>query len=271
MKFKKKINYILGLLNYKIVNSLNYQKNINLLHQNNQRIYYLCFNLLCKYTNNPLRLKINLKNSKSQYLQDLFVLCHLNFKKKGYFVEIGAGDGVHLSNTILLEKKFKWNGILIEPLKSFFIKLKSRRKAKIETDLCYSISNKKLLFREVLNTENSSALFSTIEPFFSNDFHSKSRKISKAYKLNTISLNDLLIKNNSPKIIDYLSIDTEGSEFEILKTVNFKKYKFRVITCEHNYSNNRKKINKLLILNGYKRVLEEISNVDDWYVYNKIL
>jgi FkbM family methyltransferase len=268
---KKIINYILGLFDIKIVNNSSHQKNLSLLQKTIKDNADLSFHLLTKFSKNSLKLKNEYKNSHSQYLQDLFVLCHLNFKKKGYFVEIGAGDGVHLSNTILLEKKFKWNGILIEPLKSFFIKLKSRRKAKIETDLVYSISNKKLLFREVLNTENSSALFSTIERYFSNDFHSQSRKISKTYKLNTISLNDLLIKNNSPKIIDYLSIDTEGSEFEILKTVNFKKYKFRVITCEHNYSNNRKKINKLLILNGYKRVLEEILNVDDWYVYNKIL
>jgi FkbM family methyltransferase len=174
-----------------------------------------------------------------------------------------------LSNTILLEKQFKWDGVVAEPLKRFLKKLKSSRKVKIETDLVYSVSDKKILFREVLNTENSSALFSTINSYTSNDFHSQQRKICKSYKLNTIKLNDLLIKHNSPKIIDYLSIDTEGSEFEILKKVNFKKYKFRVITCEHNYSKKQKKIYKLLISNGYKRVLEEISNVDDWYVYNK--
>jgi hypothetical protein len=85
MIIKKIINLTLSFLNYKIVNSFNYSKNINLLNQSNQRIYDLCFKLLCKYTNNPLRLKINLKNSKSQYLQDLFVLCHLNFKKKRLF------------------------------------------------------------------------------------------------------------------------------------------------------------------------------------------
>ena len=63
----------------------------------------------------------------------------------------------------------------------------------------------------------------------------------------------MLIKYNAPKFIDYLSIDTEGSEYEILKNFDFKSYKFRVITCEHNYNENREKIYELLTENGYER------------------
>jgi len=133
----------------------------------------------------------------------------------------------------------------------------------------YSRSNKELLFREVPNSKNSSVLFSTIDKYSSSDFQSESRMKGTLLKLNTISLNDLLIKYNSPKIIDYLSIDTEGSEYEILKSFNFKKYIFKVITCEHNYTSNREKIYKLLISKGYKRVSKEISNEDDWYIYIK--
>jgi len=99
--------------------------------------------------------------------------------------------------------------------------------------------------------------------------HSEFRKNGNLKKLNTISLNDLLIKHNSLLIIDYLSIDTEGSEFKILKLLNFKKYIFKAITCEHNYTNNRDRIYKLLTSNGYKRVLKEISKEDDWYIYVK--
>jgi hypothetical protein len=57
----------------------------------------------------------------------------------------------------------------------------------------------------------------------------------------------MLNKYNAPKIIDFLSIDTEGSEFKILKNFNFEAYKFRVICIEHNYiSKIRKKISMLL-------------------------
>ena len=68
----------------------------------------------------------------------------------------------------------------------------------------------------------------------------------------------MLIKYNAPKLIDYLSIDTEGSEFEILKNFDFNNFKFRVITCEHNFSDNREKIYKLLTDNGYIRKFVKI-------------
>ena len=82
-------------------------------------------------------------------------------------------------------------------------------------------------------------------------------------------MNDLLVKYNAPKIIDYLSIDTEGSEFNILNNFDFNKYKFRIITCEHNFTPNKNKIHKLLTKNGYvKKHSSLVSFVDDWYVYS---
>jgi hypothetical protein len=77
-----------------------------------------------------------------------------------------------------------------------------------------------------------------------------------------------LDKYDSPREIDYLSIDTEGSEYEILKEFNFNKYIFRVITVEHNYMPVRQRLNDLLIGAGYIRKFEAISGVDDWYVYS---
>lgn len=263
---KKIINYFLSFIDLIVVKRLNYQNTINLLNKTKKKNDDLSFKILCNYKNNSNRLKKEYKNSRSQSLQDLFVLSYHNFKKKGFFIEVGAYDGIFFSNTYLLEKKFKWSGILAEPSTRHFKSLKSNRKAKIETNLLYSTSNKNLLFIEVLNTKNSSALFSGIDKYSSRDFLSQARKINKKYNVNTISLNDLLVKHNAPKIIDYLSIDTEGSEYEILRTFNFKKYKFKSITVEHNYSKNRHKIYKLLTSNGYKRVLQEISGMDDFYV-----
>ena len=79
-----------------------------------------------------------------------------------------------------------------------------------------------------------------------------------------------MIKNYVPnKKIDYLSIDTEGSEYDILKAFNFQTFKVEVISIEHNFSINRKKIFKLLTSNGYKRVLEKTSLWDDYYVLEK--
>ena len=203
----------------------------------------------------------NLDLSKSQLRQDLFVLSELNFKRKGFFVEFGATNGFDISNSYLLETKFDWNGILAEPAKKWHNELKKNRKANIETNCVWSETGKEIDFNEVSETE-----LSTINKFSSGDEHEHIRKNGKKYKVNTISLNDLLHKYMAPKLIDYLSIDTEGSEYEILKNFDFNNHKFKVITCEHNLNKNREKIFTLLTQNGYKRKFTEISKFEDWYV-----
>ena len=76
----------------------------------------------------------------------------------------------------------------------------------------------------------------------------------------------MLEKYNAPSLIDYLSIDTEGNEFDILLSHDFSKYNFSVITVEHNYTEQREKIHKLLSKNGYLRKYKELSMQDDWYI-----
>ena len=198
----------------------------------------------------------------SQFGQDLFVLNELNFKKNGFFVEFGATNGINGSNTYLLENKFNWRGILAEPAKIFYNELNKNRKCFIETNLVWKNSKSRLLFHE-----DFAGGLSTIKKFIDHD--TQIRKKNKEYILETISLNDLLVKYNAPKIIDYLSIDTEGSEFNILNNFDFNKYKFRIITCEHNFTPNKNKIHKLLTKNGYvKKHSTLVSFVDDWYVYS---
>ena len=92
------------------------------------------------------------------------------------------------------------------------------------------------------------------------------RKKGKIYEVSTISLNDLLEKYKAPKDIDYLSIDTEGSEYEVLQNFDFEKYNIKIITCEHNYTEIRSKLFNLLTKKGYKRVHQELSKHDDWYI-----
>ena len=208
----------------------------------------------------------NLILSKAQLRQDLFVLSELEFKKNGYFVDFGATNGFDISNSYLLETKFNWKGILAEPSKRWHSELKKNRKVNINTDCLWSETGKELIFNETDDGE-----LSTVDELSSSDQHKNRRLKGKRYKVNTISLKDLLIKYDAPKLIDYLSIDTEGSEFEILKNFDFDNFKFRVITCEHNYNDNREKIYKLLTDNGYIRKFVNISKFEDWYVYEKKL
>ncbi len=199
--------------------------------------------------------------SKSQLKQDLFVLSETGFKKNGFFVEFGATNGVDFSNTYLLEKEFAWKGILAEPAKIWHVELEKNRHCSIEKNCVWSDSSSTLDFNEVDETE-----LSTIAKYNNCDWASDRRKNGNNYEVKTISLIDLLVKYNAPKVIDYLSIDTEGSEYEILSNFDFDSYQFRVITCEHNHTNIRDKIYHLLTSKGYKRKYIGLSEFDDWYI-----
>jgi FkbM family methyltransferase len=202
-----------------------------------------------------------MRESKSQLRQDLFVLSELEFKRGGYFVEFGATDGVDLSNSHLLEKSYGWSGIVAEPARTWHNALRANRSCYIESKCVWRDSNSELVFHEAKEGE-----FSTIDTFSESDLHKNRRLNRRTYRVETISLLDLLDKYNAPKVIDYLSIDTEGSEYEILSHFDFDKYRFRVITCEHNCTPQREKIHSLLASHGYRRKFEELSRYDDWYV-----
>ena len=203
-----------------------------------------------------------LGDSKSQNFQDLFVLSELALKKNGFFVDFGATNGIHCSNSFLLENSFGWRGILAEPAQRWHNELRRNRPlASIEDACVWKESNLRLTFNE---TEDGN--LSTLDSFSNLDSHRELRKHGQRYEVTTISLTDLLDKYSAPKTIDYLSIDTEGSEFEILNSFDFEKYSFSVITCEHNYTPAREKIYELLTSKGYVRKYEELSLWDDWYV-----
>jgi FkbM family methyltransferase len=202
-----------------------------------------------------------LQESKAQFRQDLFVLSELDFKKGGYFVEFGATNGIDLSNTYLLEKTFEWQGILAEPARGWHRDLHRNRQAHIEELCVWKDSTSTLTFNETPFPE-----LSTLDSYSGSDFQRDYRTGGKTYDVRTISLLDLLRKFDAPKEIDYLSIDTEGSEFDILHAFDFDAYSIKIISCEHNFTPARERIFELLTRHGFVRKLQEVSVVDDWYV-----
>jgi FkbM family methyltransferase len=252
--FKKIINLFLAFFDISIIR---YSRYLHLKSINNDIVDIL--NLESSKKNKLLQAH---KNSKSQHFQDLFVLLQTNFKKKGFYVDFGATNGLEKSNTHILEKKYKWTGILVEPAKLWHQELYKNRKTIIDTRCVWKKSNIFINFNEV----NISPELSTIDSCGSLDGYNKIRRNFKQYPVKTVSLVDLLHEYKAPKIIDYLSIDTEGSEYEILKSFDFSKFEFRVITCEHNFTKNTKKLRKLLENNGYRNVYLGISREDLWFV-----
>jgi FkbM family methyltransferase len=152
--------------------------------------------------------------------------------------------------------------VLVEPSKHWFGKLRKNRIADIETRCCSEVSGK---FIEFLETKDP--LLSTIEKYRENDTHSLERNQGKIYTVETVSLNDIFKQYNLPIDIDYISIDTEGNEYEIFSTFDFAAYRFKFATIENAFDVDKsRKIQSILELNGYKKVLEEFSQFDDFYV-----
>jgi FkbM family methyltransferase len=201
------------------------------------------------------------RSSKSQLGQDLLALIGSGAKNKGFFVEFGSADGVALSNSYLLENEFGWSGILCEPSRSWHEDLKRNRRCIVDTRCVYSRSGEQISF-----SENYIGELSGITEFTGDNHHGILDRTTTSYQVETISLLDLLKHHNAPKHIEFLSVDTEGSEFEILNAFDFSQYSFGAICVEHNYLENRSKVKQLLVSKGYRQVYPELSDFDDWFV-----
>jgi FkbM family methyltransferase len=165
-----------------------------------------------------------------------------------------------LSNTRLLEMDYGWRGILAEPNPIWHASLQiNRPRSKIDKRCVYDRSGKTLEFAAA----NDADLSSLVEYFTAAHPRGANHTV---ITVETISLNDLLEAHQAPAEIDYISIDTEGSEFKILEGFDFQKWDVSLFSIEHNYSAQEAKLDSLMEVNGYERVRKDRSYWDAWYV-----
>ncbi len=172
--------------------------------------------------------------------QDILISRLLNNKRNGVFIDIGANDGTTISNTLYLEKELGWNGIAIEPIPSVYEKLKQNRTCTVVHG-CVTPTSGKAKFLEVVGAPN---MLSTLA------IHSvglTARRIRKNAKRNNTTVREIdvecysfesLVKKSSISEVDFLSIDTEGGELDILKSINFDVTPVKIISVENNYYTN---------------------------------
>jgi len=196
----------------------------------------------------------------SQSGQDEWVVKLLNNKENGYFLDVGAYDGIESSNTAHLERELNWSGINIEANSHAFGNL-ARNRSTINVHSAVSDYNGTC--------------------FFSGDSITEQGEEVVCKKLTTI-----LEEYNAPKYIDYLSIDVEGHEYTILKDFDFATWTIGLMTVEHNLycwgSENKDRLYELLTSRGFIRVVEDAPCLDtnplyyqqpyeDWYVNSTLL
>lgn len=201
--------------------------------------------------------------STSQFGQDVHLIQNIyKNKKNGYFVEVGAYDGINMSNTHFLEKEFNWDGICIECNPCWFNKLQKNRPNAINYD--YAVYNQDNLNLDFIDDDTGGC-----SGFVETNTHTHILH-KNIINVTTKKLTTILDMANAPNFIEFLSLDTEGSEYEILKCHDFDKYLFGYICVEHNFIDvNRKKIRELLESKGY--IFYRQNNVDDDYIHKTLL
>ena len=196
---------------------------------------------------------------------------YLNFDN-GYFIELGANDGITQSNTYFFERKKKWNGILIEPIPHKFLDCIENRskKNKIYCNACVAFDYKNK-FVEIIYSNLMSSPINLRSDIQNPEKHAYSGKKfldsnDSIFKFAAIAstLNDIMIKSNSPNKIDFLSLDVEGAEIEVLNGIDFNNYTFKYILVE---SRSFDIIDLFLRSKNYK-LIEKLGEHDYLFGYN---
>ena len=160
--------------------------------------------------------------------QDIFVLFITDSKRDGWFVEFGAMDGIRASNTLLLERDYGWSGIMSEPNPRYNANLEKNRRCRIDV-------------RCVSDRTGATVKFQTADQggwpgMIGHIYHEENSK-GNIIDVETITLNDLLDQHHAPRHVDYVSVDTDGSEPMIMRAFDFARHSATIWTIEHNEMN----------------------------------
>jgi FkbM family methyltransferase len=219
----------------------------------NKLNFYLMFEKYFERLNSKSAFPVDfLVESKSQNGQDLFALISNDFKRGGVFIEFGAYDGVIFSNTYLLEKQFEWSGILIDPIPSHYESMMQNRKCKLIHGAVSAKHQESVLIEELPASDLSR-------------FVTKRKIFKKVHEVKALTLQEVIDQNLTSNEIDFLSIDIEGEDIEILKSLDLNRYKINAICVEHNYREGSDKILDFMYENKYKLVFREFSKNDYWF------
>ena len=199
------------------------------------------------------------KKSLSQAGQDFWVFSEVfNGMENGFFLEIGAADGIYLNNTFLLEKRYHWRGICIEANPDLFRDLQRVRSATCLNTCIDSVAGK-------VSFAKRSLYGGIIDVDMDNKQETHDKHSTGMIRMKTETLASVLKRENAPETIDYLSIDVEGAEDRILCDFPFDEFRFNCMTVERP----REQLRKVLSQNGYILV-KEIPNLDVFYIHESI-
>lgn len=184
------------------------------------------------------------------------------FKKRvGFFLDVGAADGITNSNTYHLAQE-GWSGVLIEPCRHFLTILKH----------LYSDSTKIKIFEGALSDFNGKSSFYVYESgedsqISTIDLNQKKSiesggwfkgKFTESYDVDVMTPADMFNKTGMPQKIEFVDIDAEGSDMKILKSWPWDKYDVELFCIEHSMGKNE--LIGFMLTKGYKEFFSTAGN-----------
>ena len=184
--------------------------------------------------------------------QDIFVAELLGRKKKGVFIDVGANDGVTINNTLFFEKELGWKGVAVEPLPTAYAALCKNRTCHLLNACVANVSGSKP-FLEIEGPFNMlSGLVGKYDKRHLARIDKSLRRTAGSKReihVECVTLPTLAERFGFSEV-DFLSLDTEGGELEILRTIDFQRMPVRVISVENNYFTHD--IERYLVSQGFE-------------------
>jgi len=183
---------------------------------------------------------------------------YFRHKQDGFFIETGSCDGIFQSNTFYLETELNWSGLLIEPNPDYVKEcIVNRPKSKVYDCALVSFDFDK--DHTVLYSIALKGAMGTVEDrgMWANEF-----EIPVVHQKIPVRTLTSILDEVNPEKIDFLSLDVEGYELNVLQGLNFEKYKPELIVVEC-HGDTINPVNDLL--SPYYDLDNKISNID--YVY----
>jgi len=163
---------------------------------------------------------------------DLIVLLYFQKKRNGFYVDIGANEGISGSNTYILEQS-GWHGVCVEPQPAIFKQLQKNRTCEVY-NAAVSNTVKEAVDFTLIPKSNMRSGISETHAEQEKEWIKQARAKTKTIQVKTITFNEIMSNHSDISHIDFLSIDTEGHEMTILKSIDFEKYRFGLIAIENN-------------------------------------
>lgn len=186
-------------------------------------------------------------------------------KRAGYFVELGAHDGFNDSNTLVLERHYGWTGLLIEPNPIDFAKI-TERHGRTATAVPLAVDPEGGELEFVLQGQISGLIVEGADfgQASRSEDVAKARAAGRVQRVAALPLEQILDEYGAPPVIDYFSLDVEGSETRVLRHFPFERYTFLALTIERPTP----ELNEILFANGYHFVRNSLY--DTFYVHESI-